>query len=46
MAITDTKTAADQYAVRVDAVLAQPTRLRGPQPRATSSRDSLPTIRY
>jgi hypothetical protein len=32
MAITDARTAADQYAARVDAVLAQRTRLRGPQP--------------
>jgi SAM-dependent methyltransferase len=32
MAITETRTAADQYAARVDAVLAQRTRLRGPQP--------------
>ncbi len=31
MAMTDAKTAADQYAARVDAVLAQRTRLRGPQ---------------
>lgn len=32
MAIPETKTAADQYAARVDAILAQRTRLRGPQP--------------
>jgi len=32
MAMTEAKTAADQYAARVDAVLAQRTRLRGPQP--------------
>ena len=32
MAIADARTAADQYAARVDAVLAQRTRLRGPQP--------------
>jgi len=32
MAIADSRTAADQYAARVDAVLAQRTRLRGPQP--------------
>jgi hypothetical protein len=32
MAITAGRTAADQYAARVDAVLAQRTRLRGPQP--------------
>jgi hypothetical protein len=32
MAITDARTTADQYAARVDAVLAQRTRLRGPQP--------------
>ena len=32
MAITEARTAADQYAARVDAVLAQRTRLRGPQP--------------
>jgi len=32
MAMTDARTAADQYAARVDAVLAQRTRLRGPQP--------------
>jgi hypothetical protein len=32
MAITETRTAADQYAGRVDAVLAQRIRLRGPQP--------------
>ena len=32
MAMTETRTAADQYAARVDAVLAQRTRLRGPQP--------------
>ena len=32
MAMTDTRIAADQYAARVDAVLAQRTRLRGPQP--------------
>ena len=32
MAIPETTTAADQYAARVDAVLAQRTRLRGPQP--------------
>jgi len=32
MAMTEARTAADQYAARVDAVLAQRTRLRGPQP--------------
>ena len=32
MAIAEARTAADQYAARVDAVLAQRTRLRGPQP--------------
>jgi SAM-dependent methyltransferase len=32
MAMTETRIAADQYAARVDAVLAQRTRLRGPQP--------------
>jgi hypothetical protein len=32
MAIPETRTAADQYTARVDAVLAQRTRLRGPQP--------------
>ena len=32
MVITDVRTAVDQYAARVDAVLAQRTRLRGPQP--------------
>jgi hypothetical protein len=32
MAMTDARTAAHQYAARVDAVLAQRTRLRGPQP--------------
>src|SRR5438093_9241063 len=32
MAMTDARIAADQYAARVDAVLAQRTRLRGPQP--------------
>src|SRR5262249_34772450 len=32
MAMTAASTAADQYAARVDAVLAQRTRLRGPQP--------------
>jgi SAM-dependent methyltransferase len=32
MAMTEASTAADQYAARVDAVLAQRTRLRGPQP--------------
>ena len=32
MAMADARTAADQYAARVDAVLAQRTRLRGPQP--------------
>ena len=32
MAIADARTAADRYAARVDAVLAQRTRLRGPQP--------------
>jgi hypothetical protein len=32
MAITEARTAADHYAARVDAVLAQRTRLRGPQP--------------
>ena len=32
MAITEARTAADRYAARVDAVLAQRTRLRGPQP--------------
>jgi hypothetical protein len=32
MAIAETRTAADQYSARVDAVLAQRTRLRGPQP--------------
>jgi hypothetical protein len=32
MAMTAANTAADQYAGRVDAVLAQRTRLRGPQP--------------
>jgi SAM-dependent methyltransferase len=32
MAIAGARTAADQYAARVDAVLAQRTRLRGPQP--------------
>jgi hypothetical protein len=32
MAMPETRIAADQYAARVDAVLAQRTRLRGPQP--------------
>src|SRR5208282_1344281 len=32
MAITNARAAADRYAARVDAVLAQRTRLRGPQP--------------
>jgi hypothetical protein len=32
MAMTDARTTADQYATRVDAVLAQRIRLRGPQP--------------
>src|SRR6266542_515525 len=32
MTMPDTGTAADHYAARVDAVLAQRTRLRGPQP--------------
>jgi SAM-dependent methyltransferase len=32
MAIPEARTAADRYAARVDAVLAQRTRLRGPQP--------------
>jgi hypothetical protein len=32
MAIPETRTAADQYAAQVDAVLAQRTHLRGPQP--------------
>jgi SAM-dependent methyltransferase len=32
MVITEARTAADHYAARVDAVLAQRTRLRGPQP--------------
>jgi SAM-dependent methyltransferase len=32
MTIADARTAADHYAARVDAVLAQRTRLRGPQP--------------
>src|SRR5712692_2364896 len=32
MALIDAKTAADRYAARVEAVLAQRTRLRGPQP--------------
>ena len=32
MVMTEARTAAEQYAARVDAVLAQRTRLRGPQP--------------